>query len=208
MLWSQTKQILLVAAIGFGALHLVLREVHLRDVRASLAAVPDTRIAASLALTVTSYLMLTGLDWVALRAVGKPLPWPIAAAGSFTSYTLSHNLGLSLLTGGSARLRLYSAAGLTFGEVAQVAAICAIALWPPDPSALQMSGGTWARAHDGGSTGPVPSRSFSADSATRREDSSALVVSRGLLPFRDVMISRRENLKSLWMIGRGRLESP
>ena len=91
--------VLLVAAIGFEALHLVLREVHLRDVRASLAAVPDTRIAASLALTVTSYLMLTGLDWVALRAVGKPLPWRIAAAGSFTSYTLSHNLGLSLLTG-------------------------------------------------------------------------------------------------------------
>ena len=121
--------VLLVAAIGFEALHLVLREVHLRDVRASLAAVPDTRIAASLALTVTSYLMLTGLDWVALRAVGKPLPWRIAAAGSFTSYTLSHNLGLSLLTGGSARLRLYSAAGLTFGEVAQVAAICAIAFW-------------------------------------------------------------------------------
>ena len=49
--------VLLVAAIGFEALHLVLREVHLRDVRASLAAVPDTRIAASLALTVTSYLI-------------------------------------------------------------------------------------------------------------------------------------------------------
>lgn len=121
--------VLLVAGIGLGALRLVLREVHLRDVRAALAAVPDVRIAAALALTVTSYLLLTGLDWVALRAVGRPLPWRVAAAGSFTSYTLSHNLGLSLITGGSARLRLYGAAGLTFGEIAQVAAICGIAFW-------------------------------------------------------------------------------
>jgi phosphatidylglycerol lysyltransferase len=75
-------------------------------VRRALAAIPNARIAASLALTTVSYLLLTGLDWVALRAIGRPLPWRIAAAGSFTSYTLSHNLGLSLITGGSARLRL------------------------------------------------------------------------------------------------------
>ena len=121
--------VLLVAGIGFEALHLVLREVHLRDVRAAIAAVPGSRITAALALTTTSYLLLTGLDWVALRSVGRPLPWRVAAAGSFTSYTLSHNLGLSLLTGGSARLRLYSAAGLSFGEIAQVAAICGLVFW-------------------------------------------------------------------------------
>ncbi|MCP3735785.1 bifunctional lysylphosphatidylglycerol flippase/synthetase MprF [Sphingomonas sp. RP10(2022)] len=121
--------VLLVAGIGFAALRLVLREVHLSDVRAALAEVPRARIAAALALTTTSYLLLTGLDWVALRSVGRPLPWRIAAAGSFTSYTLSHNLGLSLITGGSARLRLYGAAGLAFGEIAQVAAICGLAFW-------------------------------------------------------------------------------
>lgn len=121
--------VLLVAGIGFEALRLVLREVHLRDVRAALHAVDAMRIAVALGFTATSYLLLTGLDWVALRVVGRPLPWRIAAAGSFTSYTLSHNLGLSLITGGSARLRLYGAAGLGFGEIAQVAAICGLAFW-------------------------------------------------------------------------------
>ncbi len=121
--------VLLVAGIGFEALRLVLREVHLKDVRGALHAVSQQRIALSLMLTTGSYLLLTGLDWVALRVVGKPLPWRIAAAGSFTSYTLSHNLGLSLITGGSARLRLYGAAGLSFGEIAQVAAICGLAFW-------------------------------------------------------------------------------
>ena len=54
--------VLIVAGIGFEALRLVLREVHLSDVRTALHAVPDTRIAASLGLTAISYLLLTGLD--------------------------------------------------------------------------------------------------------------------------------------------------
>ena len=143
--------VLLVAAIGFAALRLVLREVHLSDVRKALAAIPDVRIAASLALTTASYLLLTGLDWMALRAIGRPLPWRVAAAGSFTSYTLSHNLGLSLITGGSARLRLYGAAGLAFGEIAQVAGICAIAFW----AGVAGAAGIGLVAGDGIVLGPV-----------------------------------------------------
>ena len=121
--------VLLIALLGFEALRLVLHEVHLIDVRAAVAAVPGRRLAAALALTAISYLALTGYDAVALRAIGRPLPWRVAAAGSFTSYTLSHNLGLSLLTGGSARYRLYNAAGLDLGEVAQVSAIAGITFW-------------------------------------------------------------------------------
>lgn len=119
----------LIALIGFEALHIVLKQVHLRDVRAALHAIPDGRIAAALGLTVLSYLVLTGLDWVALRTIGRPQPWRIAAAGSFTSYTLSHNFGMAVLTGGSARLRIYGAAGLSLGEVAQVAGIAGVSFW-------------------------------------------------------------------------------
>lgn len=143
--------VLVVAGIGFEALRLVLRAVHLSDVRTALHAVADARIAAALALTAVSYLLLTGLDWVALRSVGRPLPWRIAAAGSFTSYTLSHNLGLSLITGGSARLRLYGAAGLAFGEIAQVAAICALAFW----AGVAGAGGIGLIVSDGIVLGPV-----------------------------------------------------
>jgi phosphatidylglycerol lysyltransferase len=143
--------VLIVAAIGFEALRLVLRAVHLSDVRTALHAVPDGRIAAALGLTAISYLLLTGLDWVALRAVGRPLPWRAAAAGSFTSYTLSHNLGLSLITGGTARLRLYGAAGLAFGEIAQVSAICALAFW----AGVAGASGIGLLASDGMVLGPI-----------------------------------------------------
>lgn len=118
-----------IALIAFSALHLALREVHLRDVRLALAAVPGWRVAAALALTVVSYLALTGYDHVALQAVGKPLPWRASAVGSFTSYTLSHNVGLGILTGGTARYRVYRPAGLDLTEVAQVGVLTGITFW-------------------------------------------------------------------------------
>ncbi len=132
---TRYRRLLIVAAVaivgllGFEALKLMLQEVHLRDVRGALAAVPAWRIGAALLLTTLSYLALTGYDRIALQAIGRPLPWRISAAGSFTSYTLSHNLGLSLLTGGSARYRIYSQAGLDLGDVAQVGAIAGITFW-------------------------------------------------------------------------------
>jgi len=118
-----------IAGIAFTALHETLAHVHLKQVRAALAAVPAWRIAAALGLTIVSYLALTGYDHVAVAAVGKPLPWRASAAGSFTSYTLSHNLGLAMLTGGSARYRVYSAAGLDLAEVAQVSVLTGITFW-------------------------------------------------------------------------------
>ena len=175
--------VLVVAAIGFEALRLVLRAVHLSDVRTALHAVADVRIAAALALTAVSYLLLTGLDWVALRSVGRPLPWRIAAAGSFTSYTLSHNLGLSLITGGSARLRLYGAAGLAFGEIAQVAAICALAFW----AGVAGAGGIGLIVSDGIVLGPV-----TLGAGAARALGAALLAALAVLPI--VRASGRETL--------------
>lgn len=118
-----------LAALGFEALRLILRQVHLSDVRAAIGAVPPGRIALALVLTTLSYLALTCYDVIALRVIGRPQRWLVAATASFTSYTLSHNLGLALLTGGSARYRVYRSAGLDFGDVARVSAIAGCTFW-------------------------------------------------------------------------------
>lgn len=119
----------LIALLGFEALRTVLAEVRFRDVRAALHAIPPLRIAAAIGFTALSYLALTLYDRFALQAIGRPLPWRTAALGSFTSYTLSHNLGLALLTGGSARYRVYTAAGLDVADVARVSLIASAAFW-------------------------------------------------------------------------------
>lgn len=119
----------LLAGLAFFALRTLLLEVRLRDVRAAFHALHPWQIGTALALTTVSYLLLTLYDVLALRIIGRPLPYRTAALASFTSYTLSHNLGLSLLTGGSARYRVYSANGLDPGDIARVIATASMTFW-------------------------------------------------------------------------------
>src|SRR5204862_8307651 len=98
----------------------------LADVRAAFYAIDPHQIGLSVLLTIASYIALTFYDVIALRVIGRPLRWRTAAMASFTSYTLSHNLGLALLTGGSARYRVYAAAGLDGPGIARVVAVAKI----------------------------------------------------------------------------------
>ncbi|WP_283419809.1 bifunctional lysylphosphatidylglycerol flippase/synthetase MprF [Sphingopyxis sp. Geo48] len=120
---------LLVAALGFAALFGLLHSVRPHAIRHAFDALSAAQIAGALALTATSYLLLTLYDSFALHVLGKKLTWRTAALASFTSYTLSHNLGLALLTGGSARYRVYRAAGLSGGEIGSVIALASLAFW-------------------------------------------------------------------------------
>lgn len=120
---------LVVGVVGFVALHRLLREVRPSDVRHAFSTLTRYQLMLSVALTVASYLALTLYDVIALRVVGRSLPFRTAALASFTSYTLSHNLGLSLLTGGSARMRIYTSAGLTPADVAHVILNAGVGFW-------------------------------------------------------------------------------
>lgn len=121
--------VLAIMALGFAALEDVTREVRFHDVRAAIHALSPAQIWLALALTAASYLALTFYDVLALRVIGRPLPWRTAALASFTSYTISHNLGLSFLTGGSARYRIYTAAGLDGPDVARIVGLASGSFW-------------------------------------------------------------------------------
>ncbi|MBX3593201.1 bifunctional lysylphosphatidylglycerol flippase/synthetase MprF [Sphingomonas sp.] len=135
ILFERHRRIIVIAvvlaliAVGFSALEALTREIHYADVRAAVHALSAHQIALALLLTAGSYLALTFYDVIALRIIGRPLPWRTAAIASFTSYTLSHNLGLALLTGGSARYRVYTAAGLDGGDVARVVGLAGGTFW-------------------------------------------------------------------------------
>nr|WP_322963274.1 bifunctional lysylphosphatidylglycerol flippase/synthetase MprF [Sphingomonas sp. SGZ-02] len=121
--------VVLLVALGLSALHHLTRSVRFSDVRAAFYAIDPRQIMLSVGFTIASYIALTFYDVIALRVVGKPLRWRTAAMASFTSYTLSHNLGLALLTGGSARYRVYAAAGLDGPDIARVIAIASATFW-------------------------------------------------------------------------------
>ena len=118
-----------VAVLALAALRTLVDEVHVRDVRHAFHALTAWQIAAALGFTGASYFLLTLYDVLALRIIGRPLPYRTAALASLTSYTLSHNLGFALLTGGSARYRIYTAAGLEPAEIVRVIAVASVTFW-------------------------------------------------------------------------------
>lgn len=120
---------LLVAALGLAALFRLLHSVRPHAVRQAFDTLSAGQIGAALLLTAASYLMLTLYDRFALKVIDRKLPWRTYALASFTSYTLSHNLGLALLTGGSARYRVYRAAGLSGGQIGSVIALVSLGFW-------------------------------------------------------------------------------
>lgn len=117
---------LLVFAIAIWAVDHVLGKYHWAEVAAHLYAFPGHVLLLAAALTAGSYLVLSLYDLLGVRNAGGSLPWRTVAAASFAAYAVAHNVGFAALSGGSIRYRIYSKAGLTGLQIAQVIAFCTL----------------------------------------------------------------------------------
>lgn len=111
------------------ALHRELSAYRPGAVWSSVKSLPLGALALAVGLTFLDYTVLTGYDALALRFVGRALSYSKTALASFVGYAFGHNMGLSFLSGGGARLRIYSAWGLSPLEVAAVQTFCGITFW-------------------------------------------------------------------------------
>jgi glycosyltransferase 2 family protein len=57
------------------------------------------------------------------------VPYRVAALAGFTSYSIGHNVGASVFTGGAVRYRIYSQWGLTAVEVAKICFVAGLTFW-------------------------------------------------------------------------------
>ncbi len=81
-------------------------------------------------MVAVAYLTLTFYDLFALRTIGKlNVPYRVAAFASFTSYSIGHNIGATVFTGGAVRFRIYSAWGLTVIDVTKIAFVTGLTFW-------------------------------------------------------------------------------
>ncbi|MCA0406477.1 MAG: lysylphosphatidylglycerol synthase domain-containing protein [Proteobacteria bacterium] len=111
-------------------LYNVVNELDANEVKAAFARATWGQIGAALGFTALSYLMLTGYDVVALKAVTiQPVPYRIAALASFTSYAVSFTLGFPLLTAATVRYWIYSSIGLSAKVIASLTLIAGITFW-------------------------------------------------------------------------------
>ena len=110
---------LLVLILALVVLREELREYRYHEIVQAARRIPARRILVAALATVLSYATLVLYDALALRYVRRPLPLRRLAFGSFIAYALSQTLGFPLLTGGSVRLRFWTAWGLSASEIAQ-----------------------------------------------------------------------------------------
>ena len=119
-------------AIGLGAvvlsLWLLFRELRgmsLGDVESAFAAISAGRWVLAVLSTLLAY---AGARLVRPHRscihLGFKLSWSFISAVSFTTYALSHNIGMSMFSGAMVRYRAYSTKGLTITDVGILVAFC------------------------------------------------------------------------------------
>jgi uncharacterized membrane protein YbhN (UPF0104 family) len=130
--WSRVGFVLSIAVIAGSTvvLYRVLRDIDLADVVDALGDIQTSNIVIAALFVAAGYFTLTFYDLFALRTIGRwDVPYRIAAMAAFTSYSVGHNLGASVFTGGAVRYRIYSAFGLSAIDVAKLCFITGLTFW-------------------------------------------------------------------------------
>ncbi len=130
--WNRIGVLLSVAIIAAAVMVLVhmLRDIDVDEVFKALRATSSSRIAASALFVAAGYFTLTFYDLFALRTIGRnKIPYRIAALAGFTSYSIGHNIGATVFTGGAVRYRIYSAYGLDAVAVAKICFLAGLTFW-------------------------------------------------------------------------------
>jgi uncharacterized membrane protein YbhN (UPF0104 family) len=130
--WNRIGVLLSLTIIAVAVVVLVrmLRDIDVDQVYAALRATEARHIAAAAAFVAGGYFTLTFYDWFALRTIGRnKIPYRIAALAGFTSYSIGHNIGATVFTGGAVRYRIYSAYGLDAVEVAKICFVAGLTFW-------------------------------------------------------------------------------
>ncbi|MGJ8513411.1 phosphatidylglycerol lysyltransferase domain-containing protein [Carnimonas bestiolae] len=106
----------------------MLSEIDARLVRASLAQVPLYAVLGSLLAALGSYGALVLYEWSAARFAGVKLRWPLLMLGGSCATAVGNAIGLSMLSGGAVRCRLYFPQGLHAPDVARMSVFVSLAL--------------------------------------------------------------------------------
>ncbi len=143
--WHRVGFVLSVAIIAVAAvvLYRKLHDINISKVLTAMATVEYRDVALAAIFVAAGYFTLTFYDLFALRTIGRSdIPYRVAALAGFTSYSVGHNVGASVFTGGAVRYRIYSGWGLDAVEVAKVCFIAGTTFWLGNIAVLGI-GFTW-----------------------------------------------------------------
>ncbi len=128
--WLAAAISVAIVAIAGATLFRVFHEIEAHRVVEALKTQTTHSLLLACLFVAAGYLTLTCYDVFALRAIGRgALPYRVAAFASFTSYTIGHNIGAAIFTSGLIRYRIYSAWGLSVGEIGRIAFFTGLTYW-------------------------------------------------------------------------------
>src|SRR4030081_2255215 len=119
-----------VIAIACYVLYHMLRGIDIDQVIEAIKQTEPSSIALAALFVAAGYFTLTFYDLFAVRAIGRTdIPYRVNALAAFTSYSIGHNVGASVFTGGAVRYRIYSAWGLNAIDVAKICFLAGLTFW-------------------------------------------------------------------------------
>jgi len=130
--------IAVIAAACYVLFH-ILRGIDVDEVLDAMGQTEPRSVALAAVFVAAGYFTLTFYDLFAVRAIGRPeVPYRVNALAAFTSYSIGHNVGASVFTGGAVRYRIYSAWGLDAIDVAKVCFLAGLTFWLGNAAVLGM----------------------------------------------------------------------
>ena len=119
-----------VIGIACYVLYHMLRNIDMFEVLEAIKGTEPRSIALAALFVAAGYFTLTFYDLFAMRTIGRrDIPYRINALAAFTSYSIGHNVGASVFSGGAVRYRIYSAWGLNAIDVAKICFIAGLTFW-------------------------------------------------------------------------------
>lgn len=124
--------VLASTALFFGAALLacwhLLATLEPASLQAALHEISRERLMAAGAATVLSFVALLGYEWSACRYAQVHLPRSRLLLGGFCAFGIGNAVGLSVLSGGSVRYRLYGREGVGAGSIARISLFASLSL--------------------------------------------------------------------------------
>src|SRR6059058_1514398 len=130
--WKKVGIAASVMIIAFAVTTLLrtLKGIDTGVILTALTDIPRGNIGLAAMCVFFAFCTLTFYDFFALRTIGKKhVPYRIAALSSFTSYSIGHNIGATVFTGGAIRFRIYSDYGLSAIDVAKICFLSGLTFW-------------------------------------------------------------------------------
>src|SRR5246500_3951255 len=119
-----------VIGIACYVLYHMLRGIDVAEVIEAIKGTEPRSVVLAALFVAAGYFTLTFYDLFAVRAIGRSnVPYKINALAAFTSYSIGHNVGASVFTGGAVRYRIYSAYGLNAIDVAKICFLAGLTFW-------------------------------------------------------------------------------